>query len=233
AHNFSLGYFHNFRDNRWETSAEVFYRAIDKLWDYRDFADLIVNPHLETEIRHGQGRAYGLETSLKARSLHWSGQLNYTLSRTERQVAGVNLGQWYPSSFDQPHNLSAVISYRIDARQTLTANFVYATGRPTTAPITNYRIGGGLTVPIYTQRNQLRIPDYHRLDLSYTVHSRRDKERGFRHSWNITLYNVYARRNPFSVFFTQAPNQRQDFIANRLSVLGSIFPALTFNFEWL
>ncbi len=158
-------------------------------------------------------------------------QINYTYSRTERQISEINDKNWYPSNFDQPHNGNMVLSYKLDSRQTFTANFTYATGRPTTAPVINYRVVGGLIVPVYTERNQLRIPNYHRLDLSYSIGMRNDKERGFKTSWNFTIYNVYARRNAFSVFYTQKPNQQ--FVANRLSVLGTLFPSVTLNFEWL
>lgn len=233
AHNFSLGYFHNFRKNKWETAVEGFYRAVDQLWDYRDFARLNLNSHLETELLEGQGRAYGLEVSLKAHAVRFDGQLSYTWSRTENQVAGVNESNWYPNYFDQPHQFNFVFKYRIDERQSLNANFVYASGRPTTAPITSYVLGDNITVPVYTERNQLRIPDYHRLDLSYSISMNKNKERGFKTSWDFVLYNVYARRNPFSVFYTQRFNQRRDFVANRLSVLGTVFPSVSFNFEWL
>lgn len=233
AHNFSLGYFRNFKKNRWETSLEGFYRAIDQLWDYRDFAILNLNAHLETELLEGQGRAYGAEVSVKGRSLRFDGQLSYTYSRTERQVVGINQNDWYPSNFDQPHNINLVFKYRIDERQSLSANFIYASGRPTTAPIVSYNANGALTVPIYTERNQLRIPNYHRLDVSYNIAMNKKKERGFKTSWDFTIYNVYARRNPFSVFYTQRINQRRDFVANRLAVLGTLFPSVSFNFEWL
>ncbi|MEL7221974.1 MAG: TonB-dependent receptor, partial [Bacteroidota bacterium] len=106
AHNFSLGYFHNFRKNKWETSIEGFYRAIDQLWDYRDFARLNLNSHLETELLEGQGRAYGLEVAIKAHAVRLDGQFSYTWSRTENQVAGVNQSNWYPNYFDQPNQVS-------------------------------------------------------------------------------------------------------------------------------
>jgi hypothetical protein len=233
AHNFSLGYFRNFRKNRWETAVEGFYRAIDQLWDYQDFAALNLNPHLETELLDGQGRAYGVEASIKGRSLRFDGQVSYTWSRTERQIAGINQGNWYPSNFDQPHNINLSFKYRIDERQSLSANFTFASGRPTTAPIVSYTNGNTIVVPIYTERNQLRIPDYHRLDLSYNIGMNKNKEKGFKTSWNFTLYNVYGRKNPFSVFYTQRVNQRRDFIANRLAILGTIFPSVSFNFEFL
>lgn len=227
SHNFAAGYFRNVKGNKWESAAELFYRFIDQLWDYRDFARLLANESLETEILNGKGRAYGMELSLKtARSLV-NGQLNYTWSRTERQVEGINRGAWYPSNFDKPHNLSLLVNYQPSQRHTLTFSFNYSTGRPATAPVTNHRLGNAVIVPIYSLRNQLRIPDYHRLDVSYTVGQGYNKRKTLKASWNISVYNVYARKNAFSVFFTPGPGLNT--VANRLSILGSAFPAVTIN----
>jgi len=227
SHNFAAGYFQNTPDNEWESSGEIFYRVIDQLWDYRDFARLLVNESLETEILDGKGRAYGMELSLKTSRRLVNGQLNYTWSRTERQIAGINQGAWYPSNFDKPHNINLVISYQPSQRHTLTLNFTYSTGRPTTAPLTNHRLSNAIIVPVYSLRNQLRIPDYHRMDLSYTVGRGYNKRKTLKASWNISVYNVYARKNAFSVFFT--PDPSLETVANRLAILGSVFPAVTLN----
>ena len=229
SHNFSAGYFRNTRDNAWETSAELFYRVIDRLWDYRDFANLALNEKLETEIRNGTGRAYGFECSVKTSRKPVNGQLGYTFSRTERQIEGINKGNWYPSNFDKPHIVNLVVNYQPSQRHNLTFNFTYSTGRPTTAPLTSYRLQNNLIVPVYSPRNQLRIPDYHRLDVSYTIGMGYNKRKTLKTSWNFSVYNVYARRNAFSVFFIQDPYQKT--VANRLSILGTVFPAITLNIE--
>lgn len=229
AHNFSLGVFRNFRRNDWETSAEVYYRSIDQLYDYIDFADLVANDQLATQIRTGRGRAYGLELSLKKRRGEVNGWVSYTYARTERQVEGISRGNWYPSNFDKPHNLSMILNYEPNQRSTLSVNFTYSTGRPTTAPVTNYRVQNGLIVPVFSQRNSVRIPDYHRLDLAYTMGKGYDKTKKLKTSWTFSLYNVYGRKNAFSVYYTQSPNQEN--VANRLAVLGTVFPALTLTIE--
>lgn len=227
SHNFAAGYFRNTGDNEWEGSGEIFYRIIDQLWDYRDFARLLVNESLETEILNGKGRAYGLELSLKTTRSLMNGQLSYTWSRAERQIAGINRGAWYPSNFDKPHNISLLVNYQPSQRHSLTFNFTYSTGRPTTAPLSNYRLSNAVIVPVYSLRNQLRIPDYHRLDVSYTVGRGYNKRKTLKASWNISVYNVYARKNAFSVFFTPGPGLET--VANRLAILGSVFPAVTIN----
>lgn len=231
SHNFSVGYFQNFEDNLWETSVEVYGRSIDALFDYRDFAELSVNEHLETELLQGKGRAYGMELSVRKSRGLVHGMLSYTLSRTERLVEGISQNNWYPSNFNKPHDLSLVLNYQYNQRHTLTLNFTYGSGRPTTAPQGGYRTQAGVPVPIYSERNALSIPDYHRMDLAYTIGKDHRKNNKFKTSWTISLYNVYARKNAFSVFFTQNPFTSAQ--ANRLAILGSVFPSVTFNFETL
>lgn len=229
SHNFSIGYFKNFDNNNWETSIETYGRLIDDLFDYKDFADLTMNDQLETELLPGIGRAYGMELSVRKREGIVNGTLSYTLSRTERQIEGINEGSWYPSNFDKPHDLSLVFNVQPNQRYTLTFNFIYGTGRPTTAPIGSYVEVNNLVIPIYSDRNQLRVPDYHRLDLAFTMGQSHKVTKKIKTSWTISLYNLYGRANAFSVFFTQRPFNTPR--ANKLSVLGNVFPALTFNFE--
>jgi hypothetical protein len=231
AHNLSLGWFQNFDNNRWETSIEPFYRIIDELFDYRDFAQLVVNEHLETELLPGRGRAYGLELSVRRAQGRLNGWLSYTYSRSLRQTPGISLGAWYPANFDKPHDVSLVLNYAVTGRNMLSINFNYSTGRPVTAPVGVYALPSRLNVPVFSQRNQLRIPDYHRLDIAYTFGQSYNRAKRFKTSWTASIYNVYARRNAYSVFFTRRFFQQPT--ANRLTVLGSAFPSLTFNFEWL
>ncbi len=237
ANNYSLGYFKNFKDNGWVTSAEVFYRTIDNLIEFKDRADILVNETLERELLSGIGRAYGLELSVRKAIGRWNGWLGYTLSRSERQVAGntaaesINNGDWFPSNFDQLHNLSLVLSYKVSKRGTFSANFVWSSGRPITAPVGKYGIENVLNVANYSDRNQFRIPDYHRLDISYNLETNHKKNKRWEGSWAFTLFNVYARRNPFTVFFSQRSFEAPK--ANRLSILGSAFPAITYNFKFL
>jgi len=236
AHSYSLGYFQNFDDNRWESSLEVYYRDIDQLVEFKDLAQLLANEHIETELISGIGRTYGAEMSIKRKVGRWTGWLGYTYSRTERQVQGstaaetINDGEWYPSNFDKPHDLTLTTTFQFDRRNSLSFNFTYSTGRPTSAPVGRFSVDNALNIPVYSERNQYRIPDYHRLDVSYTLGNSYRKDRTWRSSWTISIYNVYARKNAYTVFFTQEPFNNP--VANRLAVLGSVFPALTYNFRF-
>ncbi|MDW3648085.1 MAG: TonB-dependent receptor [Bacteroidia bacterium] len=236
ANNYSFGFFKNFISNTWESSLEVFFRDIDNLIEYRDLANLLVNDQLETEILSGIGRSYGAEFSLRKNKGRLTGWLGYTYSRTERKTEGefieesINNNEWFLSNYDRPHDISFVLTFQANKKNHFGLNFVYSSGRPITAPAASFSVGNALNVPIYSERNSIRIPAYHRLDFSYTVGQSHKKEQLWRSSWTFGVFNVYGRRNPFTVFFTQdaaAPPQ-----ANRLSVLGSIIPSITYNFSF-
>lgn len=231
AHNVSIGYFKNFKENLWESSIELFGRTMTNVIDYKDFADLYVNDHIETELLRGIGRAYGAELSIKKIKGELNGSLAYTLSRTERQIEGISNSRWYPSNFDKPHQISMVLNHQYNQRHSFSINFVYNTGRPTTAPQGSYRTQFGVPVPIYSSRNWLRIPDYHRMDLAYTFGHGYKKDKKLKTSWTISIYNLYARKNAFSVYFTQTPFTGAQ--ANKLAVLGTVFPSITLNLETL
>jgi len=120
----ALGYFKNLQNNTYETSAEIYYKKMDHLVDYIDAADLILNPGLEGDLLEGEGRAYGLEIQAKKVKGDFTGFLSYTLAKTERQIEGINLGEWYPSRFDQTHNFSITGFYELSKRWSLSANWV-------------------------------------------------------------------------------------------------------------
>ena len=227
----ALGYFRNFRENTFEFSAEVYYKQFQDLIDFRNGAELILNENVETELLEGEGRAYGLELLLKKPRGRWTGWISYTLSRTERQVDGINNNEYYPSNYDKPHDVSVVLNYNINKRWNASANFAYMTGRPMTIPTGRFEYDG-IVVPDYTGRNGARTPDYHRLDLSVNYEPQPKPGRRWRSSWNFGLYNVYARRNPYSVFFRPNENNPNATEAVQLSIFGNIIPSVTYNFTF-
>ncbi len=235
ADNFSIGYYQNFRENTMQSYVTLFYRKIYQLIDYKDFAKLLLNDHIETELLTGQGKAYGVELYFNKAYGQHRFEMNYTYSRTQRQIEasavqeGVNSGEWYPSNYDKPHSLNLNYFFQIKPNSSLSVNFTYSTGRPTTAPVSTYSTGNVLTIPVYSQRNRYRIPDYHRLDLAYTVGPWGKRDR-WRNSLTFSIYNLYFRKNAFSVFFRQNPFQNVK--AYRVAVLGTMFPAVTYDFKF-
>jgi hypothetical protein len=226
-----LGYFRNFENNAFETSAEIYYKRMKNVIDYKDGAELFLNEDLETELLHGRGYAYGLELLVKKQEGKLTGWVGYTLSRSMRKITGINNGNAYPSAYDRTHDVSVVVNYEFNQELTLSSNWVYSTGNPTTYPVAKYDIQGN-TIYEYANRNSNRIPDYHRLDFSLTYSSKKNEHRRIKSSFNLSLYNVYARRNAYSVYFRENKDNPMVSEAVRLSIIGSIIPAITYNFKF-
>jgi len=239
ADQFAIGYFRNFKDNTYEASLETYYKSFTNLVDYVDGADLVLNELVEGQVLTGEGRAYGAEFQLKKVKGRFNGWFSYTLAKTERLTPGVNNGAYYPSRFDQTHNLNLTGFYELSERATLSATFVYNTGTPVTLASAGYYVqgyyiphneGGG--------RNNFRIPDYHRLDVSVTLDPKKEKaNRRWRGQWIFGVYNLYARRNAFTISGTQSegrPVIGQPVMteSNQLSVVGSIIPSISYNFKF-
>lgn len=231
ANQLGLGYFRNLKNNMYETSAEVYYKKMDHVIDYIDGAQLFLKEDLETELLRGSGYAYGLELYAKKQEGRLTGWLSYTLSKSMRKIPGINNGNAYPSSYDRTHNVSVVASYELARRLNLSATWVFSTGNPTSYPIAKYDIQGS-TLYYYADRNSNRIPDYHRLDVSLTYDFRKNDSRKFKQSLNFAIYNVYARRNAYSVTFRQNEDNPNVSEATRLSIIGSMIPSITYNFNF-
>ncbi len=255
---FALGYFRNFGSSSapdYETSLEVYYRNTQNQIDYIDGADLLINEFVEGDLLVGKGRAYGLELYAKKNAGRFNGWISYTLGKTELQVNGINRGTWYPTRFDQRHNFKVAAFYDINDRWSLSGNFTYLTGTPATFPTSRFVLQG-ILIPYNANdsRNNTRIPDYHRLDLSVRLEGRKIKRNGKVRKnedyWVFSLYNVYARRNPFSIFFSQDNTRPSDYFsggnpqptqggqpapqstATQLSIVGSIIPSISYNFKF-
>jgi len=232
ADQLSAGYFANGKQNEYEASAEVYYKTLTNAIDYRDGANLQRNPAPETDVLQGKGQAYGLEMLVRKNKGAWTGWVSYTYARTLLTINSpfideqVNSGQAYPANFDKPHTLNATATYRPSLRFSVSLNFTYSTGRPITQPYGRAKLNN-VVVPIYINRNQERIPDYHRLDFSMLFEQDPAKKRKVQQSWNFSVYNVYAHKNAYSVFYKFDPRQSTD--AFKLSIFGTVFPSLTYN----
>lgn len=235
ADQWSLGYFRNSSDNVFEASGEVYYKTLTNAIDYRDGAEIQLAEAVETQIVQGSGQAYGFEGLLRKNKGLWSGFVSYTYARTFLTMDSpyaeerVNSGRAYPANYDKPHTLNVLAVYRPTNWFNLSLNFTYSTGRPTTQPSAVARIGGVL-VPIYLDRNQQRIPDYHRLDFSMTFEQNPLKNKRNQSSWVFSVYNVYAHKNAYSIFYKLSPASFSD--AYKLSIFGTVFPSLTYNFKF-
>lgn len=227
----AFGYFRNFSNNMWETSLEVYYKNMQNVLDYREGAELFLNNSIETELLHGKGESKGLELLFKKSQGKLTGWVGYTWAKTTRTIAGINNGNTYPSSYDRTHDVSVVSSYQLNKLWNFAANFVFATGNPTSFPVAKYNIQGN-QIYEYSARNSNRIPEYHRLDFSVTYDFKKNEKRKFKQSLNLSIYNVYGRRNAYSISpraNEENPTQTE-FV--RISIIGSQIPSITYNVKF-
>ncbi len=226
----ALGYFRNFLGNYIETSVEVYYKTMQNSIDFKDHAELLLNEKLEGELRYGKSSSKGLEVLVKIPEGRLNGWISYTLSKTDRSFADINNGKTYLAYYDKPHNMSVVLNYEISKRTSLSSTWIYYTGAPVTFPTGRAEIGGKI-VPIYSERNAYRMPDYHRLDLSLTIKGKQKPNKKWSHEWNFTIYNAYGRKNAWTINFVQDKDNPAVTYAEK-TYLFSIIPAVTYNFKF-
>ena len=229
ANQLSLGYFKSFQkgENAYDFSSEVYYKLMDNVIDYRNGADLFFNEELEADLVYGTGDAYGLELSLKKNTGKFTGWLSYTLSKTTREFDEINDGEAFSARQDRTHDISLVAMYQLSDKLFLSGNFTYYTGDAVTFPTGKYTIDG-TAVPMYTERNGYRMPDYHRLDLGLTLKTKTTDK--FESSWSFSLYNAYGRENAYSISFR--PNEDNPDITEAVQLsLFKIVPSFSYNFK--
>jgi hypothetical protein len=224
----SLGYFRNFADNKYEFSAETYYKSLQNQVDYKNGADINTAKDVESELLYGKGRAYGLELFLKKKAGRFTGWASYTLSRTERQIEGINDGNWYAAKQDRTHDFSIVGMYQLTPKWSIASNFIFYTGNAITFPSGKYEVAGNTTF-YYTERNGYRMPNYHRLDFSATYEKpRKGKSQS---SWNFSLYNAYGRENAYTITFENSETDPNRTIAKQTSLFKWV-PSVTYNFKF-
>ena len=224
----STGYFKNFNDNLFEFSSEVYYKWLQNQIDYKNGAQLIANPNVESQLVYGVGRAYGLELFLKKKYGKFNGWIGYTLSKTEGKFASINNGNYFPNKYDRTHDLSVVGIYQFNKRWTFSSTFVYGTGDAVTYPTGKYKVGG-LTTFYYSSRNGYREPSTNHLDLGATLEGKKHKK--YHSSWTFGIYNAYNRKNPYTVTFQNNKSDPTRTEAIETSLFG-IVPSVTWNFKF-
>jgi hypothetical protein len=226
----AVGYFRNSGQNMFEISAEAYYKIFRHVTDFKDHAQLLLNQFLEGELRVGKGTSYGIETMLRKNKGQLTGWINYTFSRSFRTVPEINNGNRYNAPYDKPHNVNLVVIYDLSKRILASFTWVYATGLPVTFPTGRAIIGNAL-IPVYSDRNEYRMPDYHRLDVSVSLKGKNKPGRKWQGEWNLSVYNAYNRHNSWSINFVRDNTHPNEMYAEK-TYLFSAIPALTYNFKF-
>ncbi len=231
---FSLGIFKNIDSQDLEVSLEGYFKRSSNILDYKTGAQLILNENIETELLQGKAKTYGIEFLVKKQMGRLNGWVGYTYSRTLLKLDSqfneekVNNGDYFAANFDKPHDFSAILNYKFTKRYSLSSNFVYQTGRPITYPIGKYTYGNA-EYTLYSDRNKYRIPDYYRLDIGFNIEGNHKIKKLAHSFWNISIYNVLGRNNPYSVYFITDKGQIK---AYKTSIFGIPVPTITYNFKF-
>ena len=238
---FSIGLFKNPQKGLFETSVEVYYKNLQNLMEYKNGAVLVMNKHIESDIINAKGYAYGLELYIRKSAGRLNGWVSYTYSRTMRKTDNnfpeevINNRKYYPSVYDKPHDLSTVLNYQISRRWRFSSNFVLSSGRPITLPEQKYTFDDRQVV-YYSDRNKYRMPTYHRMDVSITLDENLRRKRMWKGSWTFSIYNLYGRKNPYSVFYRKDASiqllDKNQYAIYKLSVIGVPVPSITYNFKF-
>ena len=226
---FAAGYFRNFASDNYEFSAEIYYKNLKHVVDFKDHAQLFLNDSIEQQLRFGRGYSYGLELMLRKTVGNLNGWVSYTYSRSMRQIDDINQSNRYRSPYDKPHNISALATYDLSPKWSVSAAWVYGSGTPVTYPTGRFQIENNY-VPIYSGRNEYRYPAYHRLDLSATWRLSPPGKR-FKSELNFSIYNAYGRKNVWTILFRQDPDNTDNMYAEKI-YLFQFVPSVTWNFSF-
>ena len=231
---FSLGFYKDFPKQSLETSIELYYKSINNFLDYKSGAQIVMNKQIERDVLTTKGKAYGAEFMVKKTSGKLNGWVSYAYSRIllkmDDPIAGqvINKGNPFPANFDKPHAVNLVGNYKFTHRYALSLNVQYSTGRPITLPIAIFELGGSQRV-LYSERNQYRVPDYFRTDLSFNMEGNHKVKQKTHNSWSLGVYNLTGRKNPYSVYFVEENGKIKGY---KLSVIGTAIPYITYNIRF-
>ncbi len=220
---------------------EFFYKKMFNQIDYEGHAETLLNPLIERELRFGQATAYGLELQARKETGRLRWWLGYSYSRAKRKFAEVNSGRQFNAFYDRPHQINASLSYDFGSRWTASINWNYYTGAPFSAPVSFFNVNG-LEVPVFGNKNNERLPDYHRMDVSATRKLNRRPDQRFQHDLSFSIFNLYGRKNLLFVNFNKEEDTAGNFripvnlldaerVSSRLFLFGFI-PSVTYNFKW-
>ncbi|WP_461640935.1 carboxypeptidase-like regulatory domain-containing protein [Labilibaculum euxinus] len=230
----SLGFYKNIFNSNFELSAETYFKKVQNAKDYKDGAQLYLNEHTENEVLNAEGKNYGVELFIRKNKGRFNTMVSYTYSRSylkSKDNTGefaVNDGDWYRAPYDKPHNIKAFFSFKLSRRFIFSTNLVYHTGRPATYPIAKYSLQG-IPIIYYSERNEYRIPNYFRTDISLLVEGNLRKNKPYHTSWTFGLYNLTARNNAYSVYFRSEDSSVAGY---KLSVFGNVIPTVSYNIEF-
>ncbi len=158
----------------------------------------------------------------------WNWFLNYTLSKSIRSYKEIQNGGWFNSPFDRRHDISFALNWKRDKRWEFGFLWEYYTGNRISIPTSGFNDPlTGVRVFSYSTPNNFKLRDYHRLDISATLHSK-PNSRNRANTWNFSIYNAYNRKNPFYIDIESFGFPQSSFKLYERSIFP-LFPSVGFS----
>jgi hypothetical protein len=227
-----IGYLQGFSNSGYTLETDLFYKWMHNQVGYEYHANMLMNPLVEGEIRQGEGWAYGFEASVKKEGKRVQGQISYTFSRSFLEIDEINNGSVFPATQDRPHVLNMSFAFQARPRWLITGDLNFASGAPVTTP-TSFYYYRGYQVPLFTNKNNDRLPPYKRVDLATTIQLNKTPER-YDHSLTFAIYNIFAQENPIFLYFNKTLDDDGTLVvpSDRLN-LDEITPSIRYTFIFL
>lgn len=229
----SAGLFANLLGHQYELSIEGYYKQIHNIVEIKNGASVFLEKNAERSTLQGKSEAYGIEFMLKKTFGTTTGWVNYTYSNSTVTVNSlfpedqINFGEPYPSNYDKPHAFNFVLNHNFSRRINVSTNIVYSTGRPITYPTSVLSQNNTLYLN-YSYRNEYRLPDYFRVDLSLSFEGNLIKRKLVHGSWSVSVYNLLGRKNAYSVYFKDDDGVLKGY---KISIFGAPIFSLTYNIK--
>jgi outer membrane receptor for ferrienterochelin and colicin len=229
----ALGYAHTFK-NKYSFSTEIYYKTMQNIIEYKEGASFLgTDKDWQQKVEMGKGWAYGLEMFIEKKSGKTTGWVGYTLSWSNRQFENLNFGKTFPYRYDRRHDVSVAVTHRFNEKVDVGLVWVYGTGNAVTLGMEKYNYSQteyGYTsmqeIEHITERNNYRMPAYHRLDIGVNMHK---KKKLWERTWSIGVYNIYNRMNPFYIYFSYNDNNEK--VLKQISLFPFI-PSFTYSFKF-
>ena len=226
-------------------STEGYYKTMENIIEYKEGASFLgTNTNWEQLVEIGKGWSYGAEVLFEKRTGKTTGWIGYTLSWTNRKFENLNHGNTYPYRYDRRHDISVAVTHKFNDKVDIGVVWVYGTGNAVSLALQRYNAidldynnisyyddyyeePASNTINYYKDKNDYRMPSYHRLDVGVNIH--KEKKWG-EATWSFGLYNAYNRKNPFYLQFGHIRNSDK-YVLKQIS-LFPIIPSVSYNFKF-
>ncbi len=224
----------SYETSKYLFSLEGYYKDLNGLSEYSQrFESSLDGINYEENFFSGIGYSKGLEFLVQKKAGRLNGWISYTLGEAKNKF-NIYGEKYFSASQDVTHEIKwvGIFNYK---RWDFSATWVYATGRPYTAPSGAYSItlpdGSMQNYYTVTAKNSLRLPEYHRLDiaLNYKLYGKfkgESKKREIGHL-GFSIFNLYDRTN---TWYNQYEIIEGEIIETNINYLG-IMPNVTLSLK--